>query len=643
METNTVGDGDSLIDTSKMSPEQRAALEMTEAARETAHAERGFAGGLFMGSWNTDAIAPFPVQSPRDRDAGDAFLNRLEQFLKAHVNPDEIDATGEIPDDVIDGLAELGVFGIKIAPELGGLGLSQTNYCRAAILLGSYCGNLTALISAHQSIGVPQPLILFGTEAQKRQFLPRVAGGEISAFALTEPGVGSDPARMQTRADPTPDGTAFLINGEKLWCTNGVKAGVIALMAKTPPKMVNGRERDQVTAFIVDMETPGIEVVSRCRFMGLHALYNAVVHFRNVRVPRENIILSEGKGLRVALTTLNTGRLTLPAACTGVSKRCLEIARRWAGERVQWGSTIGQHAAIAGKIAQMAANTFAMEAMTLYAASLVDRDKRADVRLEAAMCKLWATEHAWGSVNDTMQIRGGRGYETAQSLAARGEEPVPVERFFRDCRINTIFEGSSEIMRLFIAREALDPHLRIGGPILNTQLPPAERLRSAMQAVHFYAGWYPRLLLPGADGVAWHPSLIHSMHWAHRTARRLARTLFHAMALHGPKLERQQLLLGRIVDIGTELFAMVASCSYAQVLARDRGSDKTLNPQAGPISLAEFFCTSAKLRIEALFVSIRRNDDHAGYRLTQQILTGNAKWLEEGVVHTETNGAPMNP
>src|ERR1019366_3944582 len=195
---------------------------------------------------------------------------------------------------------------------------------------------------------------------------------------------------------------------------------------------------------------------------------------------------------RVALTTLNTGRLTLPAACVGLSKRCLEISRRWATERVQWGAPIGKHAAIADKLARMAAHVFAMESMTLLAASPVDRDNHADVRLEAAMCKLWATETAWEIGNDAVQIRGGRGYETAASLQARGEPPVALERFLRDSRINTIFEGSSEIMRLFIAREALDPHLSVSGAALNSQLPWSQRLRSAAHAALFYLSWYPK-------------------------------------------------------------------------------------------------------------------------------------------------------
>src|SRR3989442_3460174 len=312
-------------------------------------------------------------------------------------------------------------------------------------------------------------------------------------------------------------------------------------MAKTPPKIVNGKERKQVTAFIVDMDTPGVEVVHRCHFMGLRALYNGVVKLTNVKVPRENILLAEGKGLRVALSTLNTGRLTLPAACVGLSKKCLQIVKKWANDRVQWGAPIGKHAAIADKIARMAANVFAMESMTLYSASLVDRDKQADVRLEAAMCKLWGTETTWQIVDDAMQIRGGRGYETADSLRARGDDPVPIERFFRDSRINTIFEGSSEIMRLFIAREALDPHLKFAAPVLTSRLPLTERLRAALKAGWFYAGWYPKQVLPRFNvqrsTLNVPPVLRRHLRYAARTSRKLARKLFHAMLVHGPKLE----------------------------------------------------------------------------------------------------------
>ena len=617
-----------VIDTSTMSPQQRAALEMTEAAREATGPTTGVAGAFFMGGWHP--ALPFPLQSAADRDQGDAFLQRLSAFLRDAVDPDEIDATGEIPEAVLRGLAELGAFGIKIPTQYGGLGLSQTNYCRAAMLLAGTCGNLTALLSAHQSIGVPQPLLLFGTDEQKARFLPRVAAGEISAFALTEPGVGSDPARIQTHAEPTADGEAFILNGEKLWCTNGTRAGVVVVMAKTPPKLIGGREREQVTAFILEMDTPGVEVAGRCHFMGLRALYNAALRFHDVRIPKENILLAEGKGLRVALSTLNTGRLTLPAACTGLAKRCLEISRHWAAERVQWGSPIGHHAAVADKIARMAANTFAMESMTLYTASLIDRDKHADIRLEAAMCKLWATEHSWEAVDDTMQIRGGRGYETAASLAARGERPIPVERFFRDSRINTIFEGSSEIMRLFIAREALDPHLKIGGPVLNRRVPAGARAKAGMHAAGFYAAWYPRLFFSAWKPEGWHAALRPQMRWAEHASRRLGRALFHAMARYGPGLEKRQLLLGRFVNIGTELFAMVTTCARAQAMIDATPGEYRLDP----VNLAQCFCMDARLRIEAWLRELHHHHDEGRTRLARQVLDGEAEWLEEGILRS---------
>jgi len=621
-----------VIDTSKLSAGQRAALDLTEAARESTR-ERTFAGGLFMGEFNLGSISPFPTQSAEDRDQGDAFLERLETLLRDKVDPDEIDRTGEIPQLVMDELARLGAFGIKIPVSYGGLGLSQTNYCRAAMLLGSYCGNLTALLSAHQSIGVPQPLLLFGTEEQKRKYLPRVARGEISAFALTETNVGSDPAAMSTRAEPTADGSAFILNGEKLWCTNGTKAGVIVVMAKTPPKEVNGNRKEQITAFIVETDWPGVEVKQRCHFMGLKALYNGVIHFTDVRVPRENILLGEGKGLRVALTTLNTGRLTLPAACAGLSKRCLNISRRWAAERVQWGAAIGKHAAIADKLARMAANVFAMESMTLLAASRVDRDKHADIRLEAALCKMWGTESAWDIVNDALQIRGGRGYETAASLKARGEAPVPIERYLRDSRINTVFEGSSEIMRLFVAREALDPHLKVAAAALNSQLPWTRRLRAAARAAMFYAGWYPRQWLPFNDWIRVRgmgsARLATHLRYAARTSRRLARALFHAMVRFGPKLERQQLLLGRFVDIGAELFAITAVCLRGDQLIRSQSPDAN----AGELQrLIDYFCCASRLRIKSHFRHLRHNADADGYRLAQKVTAGNLSSLEEGIL-----------
>lgn len=604
-----------LIDTSKMSAGQKAALEMAEAARDERH-NSGLAAGLFFGEPDFTSHVPFPRQSDLDKDQGDAFLARLRAVLDEHADPDAIDRTGEIPDVLLKALADIGAFGIKIPVKYGGLGLSQTNYSRAAMLLGGECGNLAALLSAHQSIGVPQPLILFGTEEQKMKFLPRCAKGEISAFALTESDVGSDPAKMTTIA--VPDGEDhFIINGEKVWCTNSLKAGLIVVMARTPTK----DKPHATTAFIVEAKSPGVEIICRCRFMGLRALYNGVVRFENVRVPRENILGGEGKGLKVALTTLNTGRITLPAACTGLAKRCVDISTRWASRRVQWGQPIGKHAAIADKLARMSADAFAMEAVVRYVSSLVDKDKHADVRLEAAIAKLWGSERAWEIVNDTMQIRGGRGYETADSLKARGEAPEPVERLMRDCRINTIFEGSSEIMRLFIAREALEPHLKIGADVVNSTLPLKQRAKAVMTAGLAYAKWYPLKWLPiGAGDAAdkLHPALREDLNTIAKQSRKLARTLFHEMALNGPALEKRQVLLGHMVDIGSELFVWSCAISFAETKITDAAMTSAEVDKL--MRMMRYFGNITRSRVTSHYAAMKAGLDKESYRMSRDIL-----------------------
>ena len=604
------------------------AREVAEAAREEQWAAPSFVRELFLGNLRMDLIHPYPEQDPDEVSRAKPFLDKLERFLREDVDSDRIDREGEIPENVIQGLRELGAFGIKIPREYGGLGLSQLSYMKAIELVSSVDGSLTALLSAHQSIGVPQPLKMFGNEAQKKKYFPRLAKGAISAFALTEHGVGSDPAAMETSAVPSDDGDAWILNGEKLWCTNGTKAELLVVMARTPSKMVGGKEKKQITAFIVEMDWPGVEVVYRCHFMGLKALYNGVIRFTNVRVPKENVLWGEGKGLKLALITLNTGRLTLPISSVAAGKRCLEIARRWAAERVQWGRPIGQHDAIAQKLGSMAANTLAMEAVAELCGAMAERGGY-DIRLEAAIAKLYNSEAGWRIIDDTVQIRGGRGYETADSLRARGETPVPVERIMRDFRINLIFEGSSEIMHLFIAREAVDKHLQVAGDVVMPGKTPRERLTGLARSAGFYGWWYPSRWIGWSlwPRYAEFGRLAKHVRFVERSCRRLARSVFHSMIRFGPKLELRQSVLFRLVDVAAELFAMAATCSRAQRLfARD--------PAAGvrAVKLADLFCRQARRRVRSKFNGLRRNEDVPTYKFAQEILAGEHRWLERDIV-----------
>ena len=595
------------------------AREVAEAARETEWESPSFVRELFEGSFRLDLVHPFPEVDPVETARAAPFMARLERFLRERVDSDAIDRDGKIPQDVVDGLRELGAFGIKIPEEYGGLGLSQTSYTHAIALVTSQDGNLTALLSASQSIGLPQPLKTFGTAEQKRKYLPRLAKGAISAFALTEQNVGSDPAGMETHAELSADGTHWILNGEKLWCTNGTVAELMVVMART------GRKR--ITAFIVEADWPGVEVVQRLHFMGLRALENGVIRFTNVKVPAENVLWGEGKGLKLALVTLNTGRLTLPASCAAAGKRCLQIARQWAAERVQWGAPVGRHDAIAQKLGRMAAETFAMEAVSDLASGMADRGGY-DIRLEAAMAKMWNTEVAWRIADDTLQIKGGRGYETADSLRSRGERPDPVERILRDMRINLIFEGSSEIMRLFIAREAVDTHLKLAGDLIDPKVPMGRKIETLLKSGAYYATWYPKLWLTAGITPRYGefgPLATH-VRYAHRASRRLARTLFHCMIRFGPKLEKRQAVLGRLVEIGAELLAIAATCARAHQMAAREPANR------GPIELADLFARHARRRIEDRFAHVFDNDDVATYRTAQQALRGEHAWLERGIV-----------
>lgn len=592
---------------------------LAEASRETDWRRPSFLRELFLGSFHPELLPHYP--GVEERPAFTAYYEQFKSFLRTRVDPVEIDATGEYPPEVLHGLAEMGAFGMLVPTEYGGEGLSKIEWCRMVELLGSFEGNLLGLLSPHQSVGVPETIKQFGTPEQKTEFLPRCAKGEISAFALTEPDAGSDPARLTTTAELTAEGDAYILNGAKLWCTNGTLAKLLIVMARDPTTK-------RISAFVVEANWPGVRVEHRCRFMGLKALANGVVSFTNVRVPRENLVGEEGKGLKLALTVLNVGRLSVPAGSVGTSKRCLEICRAWGNERIQWGRPLGKHEAIGHIISDMAATVFAMEAVIYLTAEMVQCGGY-DIRLEAAAAKEWNTCRNWEIVDNTLQIRGGRGYETEASLAARGEKPIGVERMFRDSRVSKIFEGASEIMHLFMAREAVDKHLKVAGALIDGETPLIQVLLALPKVVVFYAWWYPAKWLgwsywpryAGAGPFATHLRFIE------RASRKLARASFHAMIVYRVKLQYKQAFLFRLVDVAMELYAMSASIRRAQALVEAGRPDADKAP-----GLADLFCRNARRKVQRIFYDLWHNDDETKREMALSILEGDHRWLEEGIL-----------
>ncbi|MGW6296670.1 acyl-CoA dehydrogenase family protein [Streptomyces sp. NPDC055058] len=611
---------------------EREARQVAEAAREQDWRKPSFAKELFLGRFRLDLIHPHPLPEDEAAQRGEEFLAKLRDFCETKIDGALIEREARIPDEVITGLKELGALGMKIDTKYGGLGLTQVYYNKALALVGSASPAIGALLSAHQSIGVPQPLKIFGTREQQETFLPRCARTDISAFLLTEPDVGSDPARLATTA--VPDGDDYVLDGVKLWTTNGVVADLLVVMARVPK---SEGHRGGITAFVVEAGSEGITVENRNAFMGLRGLENGVTRFHRVRVPAAHRIGEEGQGLKIALTTLNTGRLSLPAMCVGAGKWCLKIAREWSAAREQWGKPVALHEAVGSKISFIAATTFALEAVLDLSSQMADEDRN-DIRIEAALAKLYGSEMACLMADELVQIRGGRGFETADSLRARGERAVPAEQMLRDLRINRIFEGSTEIMHLLIAREAVDAHLSVAGDLIDPEKSLGDKARAGANAGVFYAKWLPRLVagpgqLPGAYGDFKHGiDLSPHLRYVERTSRKLARSTFYAMSRWQGKMETKQGFLGRIVDIGAELFAMSAACVRAELL-RGRGEHGREAYQ-----LADAFCRQSRIRVEELFGRLWTNTDDLDRKVVKGVLSGTYTWLEQGVVDPSGDG-----
>jgi acyl-CoA dehydrogenase family protein 9 len=398
----------------------------------------GFAKGLFQGHFVADWVMPYPSIAAAQQAELDGALAELRQFLDQHLDAAEIDRNADIPRNVIDGLGRVGVLGMTAPKEFGGRGFSQMANCQILEEIGRRCASTSVFVNAHHSIGI-RALLLFGTHEQKQRWLPKLSTGEqLGAFALTEKEAGSDAANVQMQATPSEDGSHFILNGEKRYITNAAIADVLTVMARTP---VPGSDKTSITAFLVTPDMPGFEMVeARMPKMGIRGTATGRFALREVKVPKENILGPPGKGLKVALTVLDFGRTTFGACCTGAAKTCLQLAIEHANTRKQFNKTLGNFHLVQKKIARIAADAYAMEAMTTITASLIDRGLE-DYMLETAMLKVFTTERLWECINDVFQIYGGSAYFVDR----------PLERMMRDARINQIGEGANEVLTSFIA------------------------------------------------------------------------------------------------------------------------------------------------------------------------------------------------
>ena len=429
----------------------------------------GFAKGLFHGHFVADWVMPYPRVPAAQQMELDKTLAEVRQFLDEHLDPVAIDRQADIPRAVIDGLGRVGVLGTTAPVEFGGRGFMQMANCQVLEEIGSRCASTSVFVNAHHSIGI-RALLLFGTHEQKQKWLPKLVTGEqLGAFALTEKEAGSDAANVQMQARPSPDGSHFILNGEKRYITNAAIARVLTVMARTP---VPDSDKTAITAFLVTPDMPGFTILeARMPKMGIRGTATGRFALRDVKVPKENILGPPGKGLKIALTVLDFGRTTFGACCTGAAKTCLRLAVEHANTRKQFNKTLGEFHLVKKKIARIAADAYAMEAMTTITASLIDRGLE-DYMIETAMLKVFTTERLWEAINEAFQIYGGSAYFV----------DLPLERMVRDARINQIGEGSNEVLTSFIALVGMRGPGMEFKEIYDTMLKPSRGLGKAWTA-----------------------------------------------------------------------------------------------------------------------------------------------------------------
>ena len=522
---------------------QKKQIEQVEELLFDGPEKEGFAKDLYFGRFRTESIMPYPELPDNARAAGDSMVAKTKTFCQEHIDPDAIDREAMIKPAVVKGLGNIGILGMTISKEFGGIGMSQSNYCRVMEVIGGHCASTAVFVNAHHSIGL-RALELFGTDEQRKKWMgPLAAGDKMAAFALTEPLAGSDAANVRTTATPSDDGEGYIINGEKRWITNGGIADVLTLMARTPdPSDPDGK----ITAFLVTPDMKGFEVLEeRMEKVGIRGTATGRMKFTDMYVPKENILGQPGKGLKLALTVLDFGRTTFGACCTGAAKFCIERMVARANSRRQFGKTLGEFEMVRGKIAEAVADTYAMESATYHTAALIDSGAE-DYMVETAMIKVFASDQLWRIVNDCLQIWGGKGFFTDQ----------PFERMMRDARLNQIGEGANDVLRAFIASVGfrhVATELKgdksedgMWGKWMNRASIISESFTSPKIPVkHEHLRFFSRALSKQIGQFSWQLKM--------------------ALAKYQEGIIEKQYIQARLADIATELF--MASCVYSRLTA----------------------------------------------------------------------------
>jgi alkylation response protein AidB-like acyl-CoA dehydrogenase len=614
-------------------------LERIEEARERLAGE-SFMAGLYAGEPNFSLLASAP-ESSQQTAAWEEFRPTLERFLIDHVDPDEIDRTAQIPDSVIRGLFSIGAFAMKIPKEYGGLGFSYQNYGRALVLIAGWSNILALTVAVPQSIGIAMPLLLFGSEEQRRRYLPIVAREAVSAFALTEPDTGSDAANIATRAVLDANGD-YLVNGEKLWCTNGPIARYITLIARVPatrlaqgagttwtPSVEGRAAQDSVhTAFVLDMKTPGVRIRQRCQFEGCRGIENAHITLTNVRIPASDVIGEVGRGLKYALTILNVGRaVSIPAICLGMAKQAWQPTLDRAKGRITFKKALAEWQTQRMRVGRMASDLFAMEALASAVWRMADQH-RYDVRIEAAIAKLFCSETTIRFLKDSQTIFGGMGYETADSKRIRGEPAFGIEQLVRDAEMYRIGEGATDVLRPFVAREALNLHLEHAGKCFDENMSPGRRLRELVRLMAFYIPWYAGRWIPRrlpASAPFREPHVRTSLRFVERASRQLSRVVLYAMLWQRERFRDDQGRQNRIEAVGEDLLLIAVSSLYAVEQHRTTGNTESWE-------LVQEVFREASLRIKQRMRELIRNHDTPVTAVGRNALHGSYPFLSKGII-----------